>query len=528
MRSIKSKLIFGVSLLVIVLLVASAFLQVREKEKELIGDIFNEARSYAELTAPTLVENYKLYLVPKSFVYFNRELASLLSKNEDIEAIKIADFSGEILFDSQEEKSSQYEGQTRLIDDQQLVEQIKSPNLSVVTESGKVVFYKKVADESGNLVKFESVDSNEKPIDDLLRDTKIKYFVQPVSSEYAVIYDVTYQALSARILVTQMRIMLLAIMGIFLGLGFSLFFAARITNPIKVLKEGAEILAKGDFSHRVDVKSKDEIELLANTFNKMAADLEESTKALVYKERVAKELEIAQQIQRQIIPKNIPQISGIDLSAGIIPAEEIGGDCYDFLPLDEKNMLFYLGDVTGHGVPSGIVVSIANALFYTLASSHDLNEILVQVNNVLKEKTTANMFLTLVLMKWMAEKNKFSYVSAGHEQIIHYRAETGEAELLPSGGLALGMIKEIGKTLKVREVDLKSGDALIIYSDGIPEAWRGPGEMYGMERFLKVAKEYGSFETALAIRNALLSDVYIYRQGYKQMDDITCIVLKKT
>src|SRR5690606_32671105 len=145
------------------------------------------------------------------------------------------------------------------------------------------------------------------------------------------------------------------------------------------------------FKHRVYVKTKDEVATLANAFNSMAQELEISTKALVYKERVAKELEIAANIQKELLPKEIPVISGLDIAAGILPAEEIGGDCYDFLATDDNNLLMYLGDVTGHGVPAGIVVSIANALIYNYSHDTDMREILSQVNRILKVKTSSNM-----------------------------------------------------------------------------------------------------------------------------------------
>jgi len=527
MRSLKSKLILTISLLIILLLSASAFLQIQEKQKELIGDIFTRGRAFSELTAPTLVKDYKLYLVPHSMVYFNRGLASILAKNEDISWIKIINMKGEILFDSTTEKDQQYNGKTRLVKNPNLLNEIKSPNLSIKISSDGIAYFKKVPNDKGNLVDYKTVDSNENPLTTFSKNQRLNYFVQPVGHEYAVVFGITYQALRARVIATQIRIIILAILGIALGIIFSLIFGSTLTKPLKILKEGAEIIGGGNFKYRVKVKSKDEIGILATTFNKMAGKLEESTKALVYKERVAKELELATQIQKQIIPKNIPKIKGIDLSAGIIPAEEIGGDCYDFLPLDKSSLLFYLGDVTGHGVPSGIIVSIANALFYTFADKKNLDSILVEVNNVLKEKTTPSMFLTLVLMKWDAHSGDFTYSSAGHEQIIHYKAKSKTIELLPAGGLALGMVKDLGKTLKVHNVSLQKNDVLVIYSDGIPEAWRNPKEMYGMDRFRKMVKEYSKFDSAMAIRAALMADVYMFRQGYKQMDDITCIVLKK-
>ncbi len=527
MKTLRSKLILGISTFIVILLTISAFLQVREKEKELIQDIFIRARSFAELTSDKVVEDYKLYMIPESFVYFNRNIKDILAKNEDILLIQVVNFEGEILYDSQQDTERQYSGAKRWLEDDTTLDQIKAKKMSVRTAEKKQVIYFQKTELPDGTITYNSVNADDKAIKGLGATEKINYLVEPADEEYSVIFGVSYGALSARIWATELRIIILAIFGVSLGVLLAIVFGSTITKPLHILKKGAEILATGDLTHRVEVKTKDEIYDLAQTFNKMAAELQESTKALIYKERVGKELELARQIQKRIIPAKVPQIAGIDLAAGIIPAEEIGGDCYDFLQLNEDEMLFYLGDVTGHGVPSGIVVSIANALLYSYADQANLDEILNEVNQVLKAKTMPNMFITMVLMKWLASQNKFTYVSAGHEQIIHYRAKEGQTVLLPAGGLALGMVADISQLINVRDIPLDSGDVLVIYSDGIPEAWRNEKEMYGMKRLMAIVQEYSNFPTALSIKNALISDVYLYRQGYKQMDDITCIVLKK-
>lgn len=527
MRSLKGKLILTISLFIIALMAAASFLQIQEKERELIGDIFLNSRSLAELTADKVVDDYKLYLVPESFVYFNREVQDVFAKNEDLSGMSIVKYDGELVYDSDQEKDQQYKGEARKVEDGTLLNQVKSRNLSVKTlDTGEIVYFKKVVAEGGE-VNYQVVDANENPIENWKNNRKIANVVIPADDQFSVIYKIDYVSLENRIAATQYRTILMAIFGVGLGIILSIIFGSTITRPLAILKKGADILATGNLKHRVKVHTKDEIFALAESFNKMAADLEISTKALVYKERVAKELELASQIQKQLLPNHIPKIKGVDISAGIIPAEEIGGDLYDFLPIDKNNMLFYLGDVTGHGVPSGIVVSIANALFYTYAGKKEMNEILEEVNSVLKDKTSASMFLTLVLMNWNAKTDTFSYVSAGHEQIIHYKAKEDKVEMLASGGIALGMIKDIKKTLKVHDVKLKKGDVLVVYSDGIPEAWNDKKELYGMERFTKMVREYSKFPGTMAIRNALLADVYMFRKGYKQMDDITSIVIKK-
>lgn len=524
MNSLRTKMVVAISVLILILFGLTATLFLGEKQRELTEDIFVNTRSFAELTASNIVSDYELYLPQESFVYFNREIQDTFDKFDDLNTIRVISYAGELVYDSATEIEEQYSGPERPITDTDLLAQVQSRNPSVKTvDDGRVVYLKK--DDDGNV---SYVDVNEAPVSPLAPDTRISYLVQPATDDFAVVYGVSYENLQDRVNQTIMRGLLLAVFGVGIGILIAYLFATNMTRPIKKLTEGAGIIATGNFQHRVQVKTKDEIETLANAFNSMAQELAVSTKALVYKERVAKELEIAASIQKELLPKEIPSMPGLDISAGLLPAEEIGGDCYDFLTADDKNLLMYLGDVTGHGVPSGIVVSIANALIYNYSNSLDIKDTLIRVNKIIKDKTSSNMFITLVMLHWNAAMNQLKYVSAGHEQMIHYHAKDGKVTLTPAGGLALGMLPDITTQLQEQVVDLEEGDCLVVYSDGIPEAWRNEKEMYGMAALKRAVSDYGSLKNALSIRNALFTEVKEYTGNWKQMDDMTLMVLKRT
>ncbi|MCD6109243.1 SpoIIE family protein phosphatase [bacterium] len=522
MYSIKTKLVAVITLLVVGLFSAAAFLLIREKQKQLTHDIYFQTRSFAELTAPNIINNYNLYLAQKGFIYFNREITKDFNRTQDVDLIQIFDYSGHLLYDSKEEREAQYSGPVRVISDENIKTQIQAHNSSVFTQSGRIIYLKK--DESGHV---SYVDENEKPIESLGEMERLYYIVYPVNDHFAVIYYVNYDNLDVLLRTDTLRIVFLAVVGMIIGLLLAIFFANKITKPLKKLTVSSGIIAKGDFQHRVNISTHDELEILGNAFNKMAEDLDKSTKALVYKERVAKELELAQKIQKGNIPKEIPKMEGLDVSAGIVPAEEIGGDVYDFLKKDDNNTLFYIGDVTGHGVPSGILGSIANAMFFSYAEEPDLRNLIMDVNKVLKVKSPPNMFITLCLLNWNKIERKMSYVNAGHEQIIHFNGKTKEVKLLKAGGIALGMFPDISKMIEEQVISLEIGDSIVLYSDGIPEAWKNEKELYGMDRFKSTVQQYGNLESATAIRNAILQNVKTFTEGHKQMDDITLIVIKR-
>ncbi|MFH1534161.1 MAG: SpoIIE family protein phosphatase [Nitrospirota bacterium] len=522
--NLRSKFVIAISLLMVAVFVAAAWLFIQEKKTEIADDIYHNTLAFAKLTATEVTENYDLYLAQSGFVYFNREVKSLFEQNDDVSGLKVVSYTGELLYDSFLDTDKKHEGGARSIDDM-VSEQIKSENLSLKVLDGAVVYLK--TDKFGEVT---FVDKNERAIEPLEIGTLIDYLVVPATEKYSVVYVIDYHNLDERVAIMIRRIIYLAIFGVMLGVIMSFFLSAKITKPVAKLVEGAERIATGDFQTRVEIETRDEIGFLGDAFNGMARDLESSVEAKLYKERVTHELELAAQIQNQIIPtkEQIPQMKGLEIASELISAAEIGGDMYDFLKVEEDKLFLYLGDVTGHGVPAGIVSSISSALFYGYCGFEDLKKIIVNVNRVLKAKTMTNMFMTLCLMEWNSTSNNFRYISAGHEQLIHYTAKTKDASLTPAGGVALGMTSDISKLVKVEDVDFEVGDFLVIYSDGIPEAWKDEKENYGMERFQAFVKQAGAVaRSAEELKQMILDDVKKFTDGFEQRDDITLIVLKR-
>jgi len=253
MKSLKTKLVIAISVLIIILFSLTAVLFVSEKQKEFTNDIFVNARSFAELTATKIVSEYNLYLPQKSFVYFNRDIRGFFEKFQDLATIKIVKYAGEIVYDSKVEFDKQYIGDVRRVADPDFLKQIQSKNSSVMTlTSRRVVFLKQ--DDDGNLF---YVDENEKPVEPLSDDEKIEYLVQPATDDAVVVYGVSYESLQDRINQTMFRTLLLAFFGVSIGVFMAYFFAGGITRPLKMLTNGVRVIAKGDFKHRVHGKTKD-------------------------------------------------------------------------------------------------------------------------------------------------------------------------------------------------------------------------------------------------------------------------------
>lgn len=512
----------GILLLITVLFSIVAYLFMFQKEIELTTDIFEHNLSYVELTGANLIHDYELYLEQNSFVYFNREIQKSFMQLQDVEEIQIINFNGDIVYDSSLDSERKYEGNDRKVTNEFLLDQIKSKNISIKIKDSGSIYLK--TDVEGN---YTFVDFDEKYLNFSIQSNRVDYFVYPVNENYSVTYHINYNNLDQRIADMRTRIIYTSSFGVLLGLLLAIWLSANLTEPLHKLEQGFKNVAKGDFTTRVYINTSDEIAFLGDTFNRMTKELGSTLGARLYQERISHELALAKQIQKQILPKNIPTAKGIEISASLLSAGEIGGDMYDFLPSFPGHYLFYLGDVTGHGVPAGIISSIASALFYGFATTGDLKQVVVAVNNVLRVKTMPNMFMTLCLMDWEEKLNKFSFVSAGHEQIVHYSAASEKSFLAPAGGIGIGMVQNIEAHLKIDEISLGSGDFVVIYSDGIPEAWRSKTETYGMDRFVDSINSHGKVTTAKEMKNAIIKDLQNFTAGYKQMDDITIIVIKK-
>ncbi len=522
MLSLRQKLIIGLTLLIVLILGTAAVLFVKEKQDALISDAYTSTSNFVEFTSGSIGKDYDLYWLQKGFVFFNREISSLLSKTSVVSSIKVYSYGGELLYDSDTELEKPYSGNKRATNDSLLLSQIHSKLTSVQDTDKNLFFLKK---DSSNIVSY--TDASEKVPLVFDPTARLKNFVTSAKDQYAIVYELNYDVFDQKLIDIRNRMIALAVFGILIGIVFSILFSTRIVGPIRQLVDAAAVLSKGDYSGRVTITTGDELEVLGKSFNTMAEEIDKNTRLALYKERVTKELELAAKIQSEILPKKLPNLPSLDISAGIIPAEEVGGDCYDFLEVGDRRMIFYLGDATGHGVPAGIMVSVANALFYYLSHRKALMEIMVEANSVIKAKTASNMFMTLACLEWNDDKKILRYVNAGHEPLLIYHAKDKKAEEVRGGGMALGMLPDNSKVLKEIVLTFDIGDTLVIYSDGLPECWKDEKECFGMERLTALVAQHGGLPSSLAIRNAILSEIKQYAGTYKQMDDMTIIVVKR-
>lgn len=311
--------------------------------------------------------------------------------------------------------------------------------------------------------------------------------------------------------------------------GIALFFSKLITGPVMILIEGARRIGNGDLQTPVEIQSGDEFEELAGAFNRMTHDLRnyivELRRTTAEKERFTRELEIAQGIQQSFLPDSIPDIPGMELAVYASPALEVGGDFYDFIPVGDDEWGVVIADVSGKGVPAALFMALSRTLIRVSATwKSDPASAIKEANSLICRDSKASMFVTLFYLVIDSLQRKITYVNAGHNPPLMLTGQDhSDITLLKAEGIALGIIDEID--LDSVTVDLKKGDLVALYTDGVNEAMNTNGEEYGMDRFIAVLKQNRDRELSQLIE-AIIASIKDFTKDAPQSDDITLILIR--
>ena len=248
--------------------------------------------------------------------------------------------------------------------------------------------------------------------------------------------------------------------------------------------------------------------------------------AIVEKEKIEKELEIAGSIQRRLLPKELPRIQGYDVDAIARPSRLVGGDYYDFLPLEDGRLALVLADVSGKGVPASLLVSTLHASLHAYVHKQPyLCRLAADVNSILFEHTEAERYITSFMGILDPRSGTLTYVNAGHCFPFFVKSVDSSIVPLSATGLPLGMFE--GMTYECGSISMAPQDVLVIYTDGVTEAMNRSFEEYGEDRFRRIMLK-SRHQNAGPFLGTVVADVEQFVAGEQQSDDLTMIVLKRT
>jgi sigma-B regulation protein RsbU (phosphoserine phosphatase) len=258
----------------------------------------------------------------------------------------------------------------------------------------------------------------------------------------------------------------------------------------------------------------------------MKARFEETATELVVQARLKTEMDMAAKIQLQLLPQQFPHINGLDIYAHSYPAEQVGGDFYDFSAYKDRPFVFAIGDVSGKGLPAALFMTMTRTVLHTTARSLpsiDPKAILTRVNEDLYEDfSEVGMFATAFAGCYDSHSARLSYANAGHSPIIYCPAG-GPAILLEADAPMLGILPTSTCTNHV--LPFRTNDILVAATDGLNESFNADGEMFGYERLLKTVETLAHLSSK-QIGNELLKAINQFTRGYVQSDDQTFIIIK--
>ena len=309
-----------------------------------------------------------------------------------------------------------------------------------------------------------------------------------------------------------------------MAVAVSIFFAQRLTRPIRELATGMSRVAHGDLRVRLKRRSRNEIGALTQDFNRMVADLQEN---VLERQRMSQELDIARRIQQSLLPQSEPEVAGLDVAGICLTYAEVGGDYYDYLSLNDGRLAIAIGDVFGHGVSSGLLAAaVQGCLQNQVNIDPDAGKVLAAVDRVVR--SSGEQLMTLCYAVFESQNGLVTIASAGHWPPYHYVAQTGKLEdVYPSDAIAPALGTFPTDVYPDYQISLERGDILAFYSDGIPETANPDEEMYGEERFRDALRRHAG-GTARQIRDAILDEVSRFRGEAPQDDDIALVIVKRT
>lgn len=247
----------------------------------------------------------------------------------------------------------------------------------------------------------------------------------------------------------------------------------------------------------------------------------------IEKQKIEHALEIAQVIQQSLLPSEPPQVEGCDLAGSSESCDEVGGDYFDYIMLEDNKLGIVIGDVTGHGVGSSLLMATARAflLALTLGKTPKLSELFFQINNLLEHDMEDGKFMTMFMGVYDPKTAELTYVSCGHDEPAHYHAATGEFTEYDATGMPLGIMPDTEFEL-AGPFKLEKDDVLFLSTDGVWEAPNAESDRYGKKRLFKVLRENAGKSSAEIIKAVDVS-LKKFIGKFQRKDDITMLVLKK-
>ena len=244
------------------------------------------------------------------------------------------------------------------------------------------------------------------------------------------------------------------------------------------------------------------------------------------RDRLARDIEIAREIQIGLLPTAIPDIAGYQIAGWSRAAVETGGDYFDWLQLGDGRLVISIADATGHGIGPALLVTACRAYFRAATRTNEaIEQAVARVNDLMADDLTEGRFITVAACTLDPRTHALHLYSAGHGPILFYHADSAEVEVMHADQLPLGVARPMVVGV-AREFKCRPGDLVVLTTDGFFEWFNSDGQQYGTARLGRFLAAQHELEPAALIK-ALHEDVLAFSGGTEQADDLTAVVIKR-
>jgi sigma-B regulation protein RsbU (phosphoserine phosphatase) len=332
--------------------------------------------------------------------------------------------------------------------------------------------------------------------------------------------DIAQGVLIALLVLLLILFLIVELVAFFIGVRLT----RKITGAVHRLYLGTQKAIEGDFSHRIEVKGHDQLADLSHSFNRMTESIEHLLKVAKEKERLQSEMEIASEVQNRLYPSRPLETPSLRVTGSCHPARVVSGDYFDYETLRDAKVLLAIGDVAGKGISAALLMaSLQSSLRTQLAdASVSASQLVTRINRQLHSSTAPEKFATFCAGMFDESSGVFTYTNAGH--LPPFLVRDGSVQTLDVNGIVVGAFPLANYTESC--VELKTGDLLVFFTDGVTEPENAYGEMFGEERLAKLISRNVHGSEAQIIETVLQS-VREWTTAEELPDDMTLLLARK-
>ncbi|MCK4573181.1 MAG: SpoIIE family protein phosphatase [candidate division Zixibacteria bacterium] len=366
----------------------------------------------------------------------------------------------------------------------------------------------------------------------------LNYLIVPVMTGERVIglthTIYTSEHIYKRLASARVEIVILTVILILIGIFGIYLLSNYFVSPIVKITRRVRRFTSGDIESELPLEGAEEFFEISKAFNQMMTRLSQDRKNIVEREKMAKEIEVASQIQQTLLPRELPNLPGLEVKGFYRAASMVGGDLYDVFRIGEHRFCLTVADVSGKGVPASLVMSMLRTVIQIQAStSESAKSTLVKVNRYLEDNIPPGMFVTVFLVIYDALTHSISCVSAGHNPMLYYSAAEKRFSKINPGGMPLGIpaVAETSFESRLEELSMTmaSGDLFFLFTDGVTEATDREGAQYGMERlttFLETQLAGNGIDSVTSLADTVVGEIDDFSGYVQASDDITFLIAR--